>query len=482
MVEQADPPGECGRDDVGALGRAFEAPKRILPVAAKPERLAGKHLVLWRTAARAEQCDRLEHRVDGPALEDARSGVGQHAGDLVEVADRQEAAQGLLRLVVVVEPPRCLGVHGRGRLVARRPSAEGELPDGRAECVPAGGVALELHEQAAAGERAEDRPGAGDAERLAERRREALEWRDALHESLHLRMLVGEDLGGQVCDQRSLRLHDPLERVGAVPRRDTAERFDRQPSRCGPPSGRAPQRGGRPGVVRPRERLEEHVDLVDVEREVGAQQLEHLALAAQPLDREGKVGARREHDVQPARRLPAERLDHEKRAGRRFDLVDVVDHEDEVAVQLRLKRFAHRGREAACPRGLVEPGTRAGRDDRARLAGGEGRNAQAERVCDAAGELRERRILGGGAVPGAVELRHPPCEKRRLAVACARHDGRQAPFQRLAEALEQPLAAQERRRHRRRAEPRGRGGGHACGSVAVGARGHRSRRTIVRAD
>ena len=342
--------------------------------------------------------------------------------------------------------------------------------------------ALELHEQAAPGERAEDRPGAGDAERLAERRREALEWRDALHELLHLRMLVRKDLGGQVCDQRSLWLHDPLERIGAVLRRDTAERFDRQPSRCGPPSGRAPQRGGRPRVVGSRERLEEHVDLVDVEREVGARELQHLALAAQPLDREGKVGARREHDVQPARRLPAERLDHEDRAGRRLELVDVVDDEDEVAVQLRLKRLADRGREPARPPGLVEPGTRAGRDDRARLAGGEARDAQAERVCDAAGELRERRILGGGAVPGAVDLRRPRCEKRRLAEACARHDGRQAPFQRLAEALEQPLAAQERRRHRRRAESRHRGGGDAWGSVAGRARGHCSRRTIVRAD
>ena len=69
----------------------------------------------------------------------------------------------------------------------------------------------------------------------------------------------------------------------------------------------APQRGGRPARRRNRERLEEHVDLVDVEREVGARQLQHLPLAAQPLDREGKVGARREHDCRPARRLPAER-------------------------------------------------------------------------------------------------------------------------------------------------------------------------------
>ena len=128
VVEQADPPGECGRDDVGVPGRALEAPKRILPVAAKPERLAGKHLVLRRTAARAEQCDRLEHRIDRPAREDPRSGIGKHAGDLVEVADRHEAAQRLLGLVVVVEPARCLGAHGLGRLVARRVSARERTP------------------------------------------------------------------------------------------------------------------------------------------------------------------------------------------------------------------------------------------------------------------------------------------------------------------------------------------------------------------
>ena len=109
VVEQADSPGERGRDDVGAPGRALEAPKRVLPVATKAERLAGEHLVLWRTSARAEQRDRLGTvstdplaRMAGPV-----SGSMRATSSRSPIATRQRSASSGRRGRGTSALPRC---------------------------------------------------------------------------------------------------------------------------------------------------------------------------------------------------------------------------------------------------------------------------------------------------------------------------------------------------------------------------------------
>ena len=187
--------------------------------------------------------------------------------------------------------------------------------------------------------------------------------------------------------------------------------------------------------------------------------------------------------MQALRRLAAQRLDHLDGAGRRLELVDVVDDEDEVASELGLERFADSRSEAPGPGGLVLLGSGAGdRGDGTRRIRREPGHAEPERVREPAREGGKGRVLGGSAVPRAVDAGGPRREERGLAETCSGDDRRQPPREHLVQGLEQPLARQERRGRRRGAELDGRGragwGYRRCRG-GVSRLGHGGAHTIV---
>ena len=155
-----------------------------------------------------------------------------------------------------------------------------------------------------------------------------------------------------------------------------AKRLHGEAHRRRPAARRPLHLGGRVGIVAAGEGAQEVGGLLGVECEIRPRDLEHLTLPAEPLDREGEIGAGREHEVEPCGRLPAQSLDELHRARRRGHLVHVVQHEDEVTSQLGLQRLADHRREPACARELVLLGTGAcGGGDGPGHVGGQAGNA-----------------------------------------------------------------------------------------------------------
>ena len=180
--------------------------------------------------------------------------------------------------------------------------------------------------------------------------------------------------------------------------------------------------------------LEHRTHLVGVEGEVGAAELEDLALPAQPVDRERGLGARHEHDVQRLRRLPAERLDRAHRGAAGRQRVEVVEDQRERPAQTFLQRLRQRRGEGVGAGGLVGARIGAARGARrGREVDGEVGNAQAQRVDQAAAERRERGVLLAERVPGDVLALGPGREQRRLAEARAGNDGGHAAVQGLVQ-------------------------------------------------
>ena len=141
--------------------------------------------------------------------------------------------------------------------------------------------------------------------------------------------------------------------------------------------------------------LEHRAHLVDVEGEVGAPELEELALPAQAVDREGQLGARGEDDVQGLGRLAAQRLDRVHRGAVGRQRMEVVEHEPQRAVQALLQGLGQRRGEGVgagvLVRARVGPARGAGRGGEVDREVG---HAQAQRVHQAAPERRERCVLG----------------------------------------------------------------------------------------
>ena len=196
-----------------------------------------------------------------------------------------------------------------------------------------------------------------------------------------------------------------------------------------PPVARPARRGARGGVgpassatSRRRSRPRENASSAPVE-------LEHLALPAQP--RRSGTAARRATRARggsaaaprgraPRRSAPAPRDPAE--------LVDVVEHEHEVRAGALGERVREGSDVRLRPGSLIgvcvrPPGAAEdGREPR-RQPGIRSRSAWTIPAC----ERRELGVLGGHAVPGAVDLRRPRGEQRRLAEPGARDDGRQPP-------------------------------------------------------
>ena len=245
--------------------------------------------------------------------------------------------------------------------------------------------------------------------------------------------------------------------AGATPRRDSTARRTAagQPpvSRC---SSAATAASASPVSCGQQRR-----GLVDVERELRAGDLQDLPLPSEPLDRERKLVTGGEDEVQALRCLAAERLDRLDRACRRRDLVDVVEHENQVAAKLALEDLADQRGEAAAPAGVVLAAARAGpRLDGVRCVYRERWDAQPKGVGNAERERGQREVVGRDRVPGAVQVGGPRCEERRLAETRARDDARQAASVNVVEDRPEAWAREERCRGTRRAQLDGRG--RAC--------------------
>ena len=268
---------------------------------------------------------------------------------------------------MLLEPPAPRASGGRAPRPGRSCASANSRTGAPSEYQPAGWPWSSTKRPRRASE-PEDLGRAIDPERLAQLRREALERGDDAHELLDAGGFVGEDLGGEIREQRPTGPADPVERLSAAGGWDTAQGLDGEPDRRRPPARRAMELGRRLRVVVARQRPQQLGGLLDVEREVRAAELEHLALPAQPLDRERRLEARREDDVEPRRRLPAEGLDQLHRARRPGQLVDVVHDEHEVATKLCLQRLRHERRDAlrACPIVRLRVGARSARRRRPR--------------------------------------------------------------------------------------------------------------------
>ena len=279
----------------------------------------------------------------------------------------------------------------------------------------------------------------------------------------HAGRLLREHLARQVAEQRPAGPAQALDRRAALRRGQRAHRLAGQAHGRGPALGHRMQRGAELARVAVELGLEHRAHLVGVEGEVGAAELEDLALTAQAVDRERRLGARGEHDVQGLGRLAAERLDRAHRGAAGRQRVEVVEDERQRPAQALLQRLGQRGGEGVGARALVGAGVGTARGaGRRREIDGQVGHAQAQRVDQAAAERRERRVLGPERVPGDVVALGPGREQRRLAEAGARDHGGQA-----AAAGRRPGAPAARRAAAPRARPVRAGSSSSASSCLV---------------
>ena len=271
--------------------------------------------------------------------EQSAAALGEQPRESVPVTRRDQGSARGVELAVPLEPAR--GRELELLLLGRRerPFAQREVTDEGMQPQPA--VRLLEHEPAPAESSDRQRIG-GQSELDRQRRRAPAEHGDVPQQLPNARRLASEHLLREIRIDRAAGLRQALDdlRPGVTGRR--AQRLDGQPHRRRPAGGRLVDRlrqRFRCGPQRCDERLR---DLVARERERRAVELEHPTLASQPLDRERRLGARGEHDVQRGRRLPADALDQPRRACRGAELVDVVQHEHEIVRQLLLESLAER--------------------------------------------------------------------------------------------------------------------------------------------
>ena len=291
--------------------------------------------------------------------------------------------------------------------------------------------------------------GVGNAERLAQLGREALERSGEAHERSGRRGLALEHLGGEIRVHGAARLAQPVERDIALGFGDGRERLDREPRRDRPAGRRRVHELGGLGRLRSEHGRYDHPRFIRAEREVRGVELEDAARAAEAFDRKRDVVARRDDEMQHGGRVPAERFDEANRRGRLSDLVQVVEHEHEVAAQALVEGCAQRGGVRLRTSVVVRvgdgpaPAAHGGLD-----LGRKPRHADAEGVENAARERAQHDVLGRQRVPARAHAERPAGEKRGLPEARCGDDCGQASAERFVES-----ALEMRPRHERLRQP-----------------------------
>ena len=259
------------------------------------------------------------------------------------------------------------------------------------------------------------------------------------------RLLGGarHDLLGEVREDRPLGALEPVQHALPVAAGRDPVGLDREPDGRGPATRRGldPRRGDVAKrslvvAVRPEQRIEQGPDLLDGEREGRPAEVDDLALAAKPLDRERHLGSRRDDDVEVRRRDADQGLDEPQRAGRTGEDVEVVEDEREVARERDLERIGHEcrgGRRLGHDRRVVRRLDRAG--DGVREVLRDRRQLQPERRGDAGRERAHVPVGGVERVPGRRADRRDPRRQRRLPEARPARDDRQAAFRAVEQVL-----------------------------------------------
>jgi hypothetical protein len=195
------------------------------------------------------------------------------------------------------------------------------------------------------------------------------------------------------------------------------------------------------------DRPEELGDLFLAEGEHGRVEVEHLALAAQALDGEGRVEPARKDDMQPRRRLAADLLEQAHRRSAPPELVDVVEDDHHIVSQLLLERLAQQRRDRGGTLRLVAVGSERRLHDVVELAA-DRRYARREGVCDPEHEDGEVRVVRPDRVPQGSDRRRPRTERDGLPVAGVGQYDRQSARERPFELAEEPAAENEFLRRR----------------------------------
>ena len=169
---------------------------------------------------------------------------------------------------------------------------------------------------------------------------------------------------------------------------------------------------------------------------VAAADVDDLALAAQPLDRERHLGPRRDDDVQAGRGEADQRFDEPDRAVGPGEDVQVVEDQHEVTLERRLQGIGDRRRGGRC---LGHDRRVVGRLDRAldllREVGRDRRQLHPQGGGNARGQRADRPVRCVERVPGRRPNGRDAGGKRRLPEAGAADDDRQPPLRALEEAL-----------------------------------------------
>ena len=306
MVDQAHTPGEPRRKLVRIRGTRVPG-ERVLPLPPDLARPSGQQHDRSAQRSVGEELRVPDDRVDGAGREHRLPALGEQSGELVVRTRCGERAEGVVDEALGLQP--CGRAGEKLRLVGERHALACELAHQRSERVPARLAPVGLDEEPAALERGERLGSADGAESLAELRVEAVERGHRPHERAHVLGLALEDLARKIGEEAAAGPPEAVERAAPLLGRDVAEGLQREPDCRGPPAARLLEVAGDVVCRLAQRLLEQKSRLVGGEGKLARGELDDLALPAQALDREGRLVARGQDDVQRRRRVPHERLD-----------------------------------------------------------------------------------------------------------------------------------------------------------------------------
>ncbi len=178
--------------------------------------------------------------------------------------------------------------------------------------------------------------------------------------------------------------------------------------------------------------------LVGRERQLTGRQVDHLALAPQAGEGEGRVLPRRQHHVQTLGGLPAQARDERRRLDGVVERLDVVEHQHQRPRLVAGDRLTDAPGVGLCPSGLVGAGVGSpGPGDRGHQVGRQARDTEAQRVGDGPHGHREAPVTWRQAVPRRHRQRgggRPPAEERGLTEARTGDDAGETAAQRVVKA------------------------------------------------
>jgi hypothetical protein len=264
-----------------------------------------------------------------------------------------------------------------GRL--KRHRGQHYLADQIVEDEPALDGGAGLHEQAAPGQPGQHHRVGVHAEGAAQLGSEAAQRRDPADQLPQDRVLAGQHLLGQIAKEQSAGSAQRRQAGRPLPWALVTQRLDRQADRGRPAAGHPVHGLAQLAPIRAERGGQQLAGLLHAERKQAAIDLQHLAAATQSLDRERRLGPRRQHQVEPGRRVPGQPLDQPsgRPAGRQ--LLDVIEDQNQIAAQLKLQRLTEHSREAVGRSQLLGVRPERARQRRAQFIR-EVRQAQTQRV------------------------------------------------------------------------------------------------------